>query len=109
MTVELSHEDYPAIAALTAAIAAFLDMGAAPVLLPVFLLVARYPERTCAELARLEGTPLATMGRYLLTLGHINLGLVKTVTEVGDSRYIRHSLTEKGVALANRIAGMVRS
>ena len=105
MTIELSREEYLATAALTAAVTAFLDTGAAPVLLPIFLLVTRYPNRTCAELARLEKVPLATMSRHLLTLGHVNIGLVRTQTEVGDSRYVRHSLTEKGAALAKRMAG----
>jgi hypothetical protein len=36
---------------LSDAVTAFLATGAAPVLLPIFLLVARYPNRTCAELA----------------------------------------------------------
>jgi hypothetical protein len=85
---------------LSDAVTAFLATGAAPVLLPIFLLVARYPNRTCAELARQENMPLATMSRYLLSLGHGSLGLVQTKAEAGDARYVRHSLTIKGVCLA---------
>jgi len=103
MNSEMSREEYLAVSTLTAAVTTFLRTGAAPMLLPVFLLVARWPDRTTAELARQEKTSLATMGRHLLTLGHINLGLVKTETDVGDSRYIRHSLTDKGIALLRRM------
>jgi hypothetical protein len=39
-------------------------------------------------------------------LGHVNLGLVQT-REVGGSRYVRHDLTEKGLALAKRMAGAI--
>lgn len=108
MKPELSREDFPAITALTAAVTSFLDTGAAPALLPTFLLIARYPDRTCGELARLERMSSATMSRYLLSLGHMRIGLVQSEQEIGDSRYIRHRLTDKGVALAKRMAGAVR-
>ena len=109
MNDELCREDYLAIGKLTAAVQAFLQTGAAPALLPVFMLVARYRDRTSAELARLEKASLATMGRHLLTLGHVNLGLVQTRPDAGDSRQIKHSLTAKGVALARRLAGAAAS
>jgi DNA-binding MarR family transcriptional regulator len=101
MSVELS----PTIAALTAAIKLFLDTGAAPVLLPIFLLVAHFPDRTCAELAKLEEMSLSTMSRHLLVLGHGSLALIQTKAEAGDARYIRHSLTEKGLALVQKMTG----
>jgi len=47
------------------------------------------------------------MSRHLLTLGHVNLGLAQTRAEVGGSRYVRHDLTEKGLALAKRAAGAI--
>ena len=45
------------------------------------------------------------VSRHLLNLGHVNLGLVQTRAEVGSSRYVRHDLTENGLALAKRMAG----
>jgi DNA-binding MarR family transcriptional regulator len=99
----------PTIAALTAAIKLFLDTGAAPVLLPIFLLVASYPNRTCAELARLNDISLSTMSRHLLLLGHGNLALIQTRVEAGDARYIRHGLTERGHALLQRMGGALAS
>jgi DNA-binding MarR family transcriptional regulator len=105
MSIELSYDDRPALAALTSAIQYFLDTGAAPVLLPIFLLVARYSDRTCAELARLQEISLSTMSRHLLVLGHGSLALIQTRSEAGDARYIRHSLTEKGLALVRRMTG----
>jgi hypothetical protein len=61
----------------------------------------------CAELARLEKVAVGhDVSRHLLTLGHVNLGLVQT-REVGGSRYVRHDLTEKGLALAKRMAGAI--
>ena len=77
--IELSDEDRPALAALTGAIKSFTDTGAAPVLLPIFFLVARYPNRTCAELAKLHEISLSTMSRHLLVLGHGSLALIQTV------------------------------
>jgi DNA-binding MarR family transcriptional regulator len=109
MDIELLDEDRPALAALTGAIKSFLDTGAAPVLLPIFLLVANYPNRTCAELARLDEISLSTMSRHLLLLGHGNLALVQTRVEAGDARYIRHSLTERGHALLRRMAEALAS
>jgi DNA-binding MarR family transcriptional regulator len=96
---------YPTIATLTAAIQCFRTTGAAPVLLPIFLLVAHRPDRTCAELARLEEISLSTMSRHLLLLGHNSLSLIQTRAEAGDARYIRHSLTGKGLALLQRMTG----
>jgi DNA-binding MarR family transcriptional regulator len=107
MSVELSYEDRPAMAAITGAIKAFLDTGATPVLLPIFLSVARHPNRTCAELARLQEISLSTMSRHLLLLGHGSLALIQTHAEAGDARYIRHSLTDKGLALLKRMTGGV--
>ena len=101
--IELSDEDRPALAAITGAIKSFLDTGAAPVLLPIFFLVARYPNRTCAELAKLQEISLSTMSRHLLLLGHGSLALIQTRAEAGDARYVRHSLTEKGLALLKRM------
>jgi DNA-binding MarR family transcriptional regulator len=103
MSVELLDTDRPAITALTVAVRTFLETGAAAALLPVFLLVARNQNRTCAELARQEKISLSTMNRHLLTLGHAQIGLIQTRAEAGDSRYIRHSLTEKGVSLLKRM------
>jgi DNA-binding MarR family transcriptional regulator len=103
MNSELLDTDRPAITALTAAVTMFREAGAALGLLPVFLLVARSPNRTCAELARQEKISLSTMQRNLLTLGHAQTGLVQTRAEAGDARYIRHSLTEKGIALLRRM------
>jgi hypothetical protein len=105
MDIELLDEDRPALAALTGAIKSFLDTGAAPVLLPIFFLVARYPNRTCAELAKLQEISLSTMSRHLLLLGHGSLALIQTRAEAGDARYIRHSLTDQGVALLKRMVG----
>ena len=87
--IELSDEDRPALAAITGAIKAFLDTGAAPVLLPIFFLIARYTNRTCAELAKLQEISLSTMSRYLLVLGHGSLALIQTRVEAGDARYVR--------------------
>jgi len=70
MSIELSHETPPTIAALGLAVQYFRDTGAAAVLLPIFLLVAHFPNRTCAEPAKLEEMPLSTMSRHLLVLGH---------------------------------------
>jgi DNA-binding MarR family transcriptional regulator len=105
MRIELLDEDRPAVAAITGAIKAFLDTGATPVLLPIFFLVAHYPNRTCAELAKLQEMSLSTMSRHLLLLGHGSLALIQTRAEPGDARYIRHSLTDKGLALVKRMAG----
>ena len=83
------------------AIQSFLKTGAATV--PAFLSVARNPNRTCAELAKLEGTSLSTMSRWLLTLGHADIGLIRTQAEAGDARYVRHSLTAKRIELLRRM------
>ena len=101
--IELSEKERPAVAAITGAIKSFMDTGAAPVLLPIFFLVARYPSTTCAELAKLQEISLSTMSRHLLVLGHGSLALIQTQAEPGDARYIRHSLTEKGLALLKRM------
>ena len=103
--VELSYADPPTIAALAAAIQCFRDTAAAPVLLPIFLLVAHRPNRSCAELAKLQEISLSTMSRHLLLLGHGSLALIQTRAEAGDARYIRHSLTEKGLALLKKMTG----
>jgi hypothetical protein len=51
--------------------------------------------------AGLESASIATMSRHLLTLGHINVGLVQT-------RAGGHCLTDKGLALAKRMASAAR-
>jgi Winged helix DNA-binding domain len=101
--VALDDVDRPAVTGLAVAVQTFLATGAAAVLLPVFLLVARNSNRTCAELAKLEGVSLSTMSRWLLTLGHMDIGLVRTQAEAGDARYVRHSLTAKGVELLRQM------
>jgi hypothetical protein len=101
---ELSKDEYRAVIRLSDAVNEFLATRAAPALLPIFLLVARYPDRTGAELARQQGMSVATMGRHLLSLGHGSIGLVQTRAEVNDNRCNKHSLTDKGVALVRRMA-----
>jgi hypothetical protein len=39
----------------------------------------------------------------LLTLGHMDIGLVQTRAEAGDARYVRHSLTAKGAELSRKM------
>jgi hypothetical protein len=81
--IELSHETPRTIAVLTVAIQNFRDTGAAPVLLPIFLLVAQYPNRTCAELARLDEMSLSTMSRHLLVLA-LQLPFLKIFESMGN-------------------------
>jgi DNA-binding MarR family transcriptional regulator len=101
MSVDLL--DRSAVTGLTAAVSEFVKAGAPPALLPIFLLVARNPNRTGAELARLERVSGATMSRHLLTLGHSSLALIQTRAEAGGTRDIRHSLSDKGTALLQRM------
>jgi DNA-binding MarR family transcriptional regulator len=103
MSTELSRHDHFSIGALVEALDIFLSTGAVPMLLPVFLHVARFPGRTAAEMARQEKVPLATMSRHLLTLGHGSLGLVQTRVDPRDTRQIGHALTVKGVSVARRM------
>ena len=104
MNIEVSNEiDRSAVTSLASAVSVFLSTGAAAALLPIFLLVARNPNRTCAELSRQERISLSTMNRHLLTLGHVNIGLVQTRAEAGGTRDLRHSLTAKGVELLRRM------
>jgi DNA-binding MarR family transcriptional regulator len=103
MNIELADTERPAVTALTTALLSFTRTGAPLTLLPAFLAVARWPSRTCAELAKLEGASLSTMNRWLLVLGHADLALVRTQAEAGDARYVRHSLTAKGIELLRRM------
>jgi hypothetical protein len=103
MNVELLDTERPAVTALAVAIQSFIRTGAPALLLPAFLTVARNPARTCAELAKLEGVSNSTMSRWLLVLGHADLALVRTQAEAGDARYVRHSLTAKGIELLRRM------
>jgi DNA-binding MarR family transcriptional regulator len=104
MDAVVSNEvDRSAVTGLAIAIQSFLKTGVAIAGLQAFLSVARNPNRTCAELAKLEGVPLPTMSRWLLTLGHMNIGLAQTRAEAGDARYVRHSLTAKGIELLRKM------
>jgi hypothetical protein len=105
ISIELLSQTPPTIAALGLAIQYFRDTGAAAVPLPIFLLVAHFPNRTCAELAKLEEMSLSTMSRHLLVLGHGSLAVIQTRAEAGDARYVRHNLTQKGLALVQKMTG----